>query len=111
MLVKLLGLKPQQFHRKVDAALKWVKYAVLAALTVSVAVASPLTNTLVEIEPFKTSISMGFQREWPYVAWAVVCLVLSVLVFRGYCRYICPLGAALAILGKLRLWKIGRAHV
>ncbi len=105
MLVKLLGLKPQQFHRKVDAALKWVKYAVLAALTVSVAVASPLTNTLVEIEPFKTSISMGFQREWPYVAWAVVCLVLSVLVFRGYCRYICPLGAALAILGKLRLWK------
>jgi NosR/NirI family transcriptional regulator, nitrous oxide reductase regulator len=105
MLAKLLRLKPQQFHRKLDAALKWVKYAVLAALTVSVAVASPLTNTLVEIEPFKTSISMGFQREWPYVAWAVVCLVLSVLVFRGYCRYICPLGAALAILGKLRLWK------
>jgi polyferredoxin len=105
MLAKLLRMKPQQFHRKVDAALKWVKYAVLAALTVSVAVASPLTNTLVEIEPFKTSISMGFQREWPYVVWAVGCLVLSVLVFRGYCRYICPLGAALALLGKLRLWK------
>jgi NosR/NirI family transcriptional regulator, nitrous oxide reductase regulator len=105
MAAKALRLKPQQFHRKLDAALKWVKYAVLAALTVSVAVASPLTNSLVEIEPFKTSISMGFQREWPYVAWAVACLVLSVLVFRGYCRYICPLGAALAILGKLRLWQ------
>lgn len=105
MAAKALRIKPQQFHRKVDAALKWVKYAVLAVLTISVAVASPLTNTLVEIEPFKTSISMNFQREWPYVAWAVACLVLSVLVFRGYCRYICPLGAALAIMGKLRLWK------
>jgi NosR/NirI family transcriptional regulator, nitrous oxide reductase regulator len=105
MAAKALRIKPQQFHRKVDAALKWVKYGVLAALTVSVAVASPLTGTLVEIEPFKTSISMGFQREWPYVAWAVACLLLSVLVFRGYCRYICPLGAALAILGKLRLWQ------
>ena len=27
------------------------------------------------------------------------------VLVRGYCRYICPLGAALAILGKLRLWK------
>ena len=105
MAAKALRIKPQQFHRKLDAALKWVKYAVLAALTVSVAVASPLTNTLVEIEPFKTSISMNFQREWPYVVWALACLGLSVLVFRGYCRYICPLGAALAIMGKLRLWK------
>ena len=105
MVSKWLRIKPQQFHRKVDAALKWVKYGVLAVLTVSVAVASPLTGTLVEIEPFKTSFSMGFQREWPYVAWALVCLALSVLVFRGYCRYICPLGAALAIMGKLRFLK------
>ena len=59
---------------------------------------------MVEIEPFKTSISMGFQRDWPYVAWAVACLGLSLLVFRGCCRYICLLGAALAIMGKLRLW-------
>ena len=103
LLARVLRIKPLQFHRKVDAALKWVKYGVLAALTVSVAVASPLTSTLVEIEPFKTSISMGFQREWPFVVWALVCLALSVVVFRGYCRYICPLGAALAILGKLRL--------
>jgi NosR/NirI family transcriptional regulator, nitrous oxide reductase regulator len=105
MAAKVLRIKPQQFHRKVDAALKWVKYGVLAALTVSVAVASPLTNTLVEIEPFKTSISMGFQREWPFVVWALACLALSAVVFRGYCRYICPLGAALAILGKLRMLK------
>jgi NosR/NirI family transcriptional regulator, nitrous oxide reductase regulator len=103
MLANALGIKPRTLHRQTDAGLKWIKYGVLAGLSVSVAVASPLTNTLVEVEPFKTSISMGFDREWPYVAWAAACLLLSVAVFRGYCRYICPLGAALAILGKLRV--------
>ena len=60
---------------------------------------------LAEVEPFKTAISLHFQRSWPYVAWAVACLALGVVVYRGYCRYICPLGAALAILGRLRLWR------
>ena len=30
--------------------------------------------------------------------------MLSVFVFRGYCRYVCPLGAALALFGRLRLF-------
>ncbi len=102
---KAIGLKPKPLHRKVDAALKNVKYVVLAAISVAVLAGGAWADQMVEVEPFKTSISMGFQREWPYVAWAVACLGLSVLVFRGYCRYICPLGAALAIMGKLRLWK------
>jgi NosR/NirI family transcriptional regulator, nitrous oxide reductase regulator len=105
MLAKALRIKPQQFHRKVDAALKNVKYVLLAVIAVAVVVGGPWADKIVEIEPFKTSISMGFQRDWPYVAWAVACLTLSVLVFRGYCRYICPLGAALAVMGKLRLLK------
>jgi NosR/NirI family transcriptional regulator, nitrous oxide reductase regulator len=105
LITRKLGLKPHQFHRKVDAALKWFKYLVLMAIVVAVLFNSPWVDTFVEIEPFKTSISMGFQREWPYVAWAVACLGLSLFVFRGYCRYICPLGAALAVMGHLRLWK------
>ena len=102
---KAVGWKPRQLHRKVDAGLKNIKYVVLAAIAIAVVVGGPWADTMVEVEPFKTSISMGFQREWPYVAWAVACLGLSVLVFRGYCRYVCPLGAAVAIMGKLRLWK------
>jgi NosR/NirI family transcriptional regulator, nitrous oxide reductase regulator len=105
LATRKLGLKPHQFHRKVDAVLKWFKYIVLAGIVVAVLFNSPWVDTFVEVEPFKTSISMGFQREWPYVAWAVVCLGLSLFVFRGYCRYICPLGAALAVMGHLRLWK------
>ena len=99
------GLKPYQFHRTVDTMLKWFKYVVLMAIVLAVLFNSPWLDTIVEVEPFKTSISMGFQREWPYVAWALACLALSVLVFRGCCRHICPLGAALAVMGYVRLWK------
>jgi NosR/NirI family transcriptional regulator, nitrous oxide reductase regulator len=105
LAMRKLRLKPHQFHRKVDAALKWFKYLVLATIVMAVLFNSPWLETFVEIEPFKTSISMGFQREWPYVAWALACLGLSLFVFRGYCRYICPLGAALAVMGHLRIWK------
>jgi NosR/NirI family transcriptional regulator, nitrous oxide reductase regulator len=105
LAARRLGIKPHQFHRKVDAALKWFKYVVLATIVIAVLFNSPWVDTFVEIEPFKTSISMGFQREWPYVAWALACLSLGLFVFRGYCRYICPLGAALAVMGHLRLWK------
>jgi len=38
------------------------------------------------------------------VLWAAACVALSIVVYRGYCRYICPLGAALATLGFLRRW-------
>ena len=41
-------------------------------------------------------------RSWPFVAWAVGLLLLSTVVFKGFCRYLCPLGAGLAVLGKLR---------
>ena len=105
LIARKLGLKPHQFHRKVDAALKWFKYVVLITIVIAVLFNSPWVDAFVEVEPFKTSISMGFQREWPYVAWAVASLALGAFVFRGYCRYICPLGAALAVMGHLRLWR------
>lgn len=105
LIARKLGFKPHQFHRKVDAALKWFKYVVLVTIVIAVLFNSPWVDAFVEVEPFKTSISMGFKREWPYVAWAVASLALSAFVFRGYCRYICPLGAALAVMGHLRLWR------
>ena len=99
-----LGFKPVRVRRRLDAGLKWVKYGVLAVLVGGASVAAAWTDTAVEIEPFKTAISLGFDRAWPFVAWAFACLVLSVFVFRGYCRYVCPLGAALALFGRIRLF-------
>ena len=70
----------------------------------SLFVAPGFAEKAVEIEPFKTAISFYFQRDWPYVAWASACLLLGVFVYRGYCRYICPLGAALASVNFLQRW-------
>ena len=103
-LARLAGLAPRRLHRTLDQRLKWLKYAVLAVLCSGAAVSASWTDTAVEVEPFKTAISQLFQRDWPYVAWAVGCVAAGLLVHRGYCRYLCPLGAALALLGRLRRW-------
>ncbi len=99
----LTGFKSHRFHRDTDARLKKLKYGVLALLLASALFMPAWTPTLAEVEPFKTSISLMFQRDWPYVLWAVLCLLASVWVYRGYCRYLCPLGAALAVVDRLRI--------
>jgi len=50
-----------------------------------------------EVEPFKTSIVLKFAREWPFVVYALTLLAAGRFVERFFCRYLCPLGAALAI--------------
>lgn len=57
-----------------------------------------------EIEPFKTSITLAFQREWWFVTYALILLFIAIFTRKFYCRYICPLGAALAIPTKFRLF-------
>lgn len=55
-----------------------------------------------EVEPFKTAISLRFQREWIYVAFALGLVVLTAFNRKFYCKYLCPLGAALVIPGRFR---------
>ena len=104
LVANALGQKQRRLRAALDAKLKWIKYAILVVLMTSLYAAPSLAELLVEVEPFKTAISLYFVRDWPYVAWAIFCLALSTLIYRGYCRYICPLGAALAALGFLRFW-------
>lgn len=57
-----------------------------------------------EIEPFKTAIILHFIRDWWFVAFAVALLAAGLVIERFFCRYLCPLGAALAIPGRLRMF-------
>ena len=59
---------------------------------------------LAEIEPFKTAIILKFVREWPFVIFALAVLIPGIFIERFYCRYLCPMGAALAIPGKMRMF-------
>jgi NosR/NirI family nitrous oxide reductase transcriptional regulator len=59
---------------------------------------------LAEVEPFKTAIILKFVRSWPYVVFALAVLIPGIFIERFYCRYLCPLGAALAIPGRMRMF-------
>ncbi len=98
-----LGLRQIKPSERWDRRLKALKYVLLAGLVLSVFVAPPaVTKVFAEIEPFKTAITVFFLREWYYVAYAAAWLVLGLFLFKGFCRYVCPLGALMAIGGLLR---------
>ncbi|MEP5004101.1 MAG: 4Fe-4S binding protein, partial [Paracoccaceae bacterium] len=85
-----------------DNRLKWLKYIILAAMVFLLFTAPARLDKAIEVEPFKTAITTFFIREWYYVAYAVGLLLLSMVLFKGFCRYVCPLGAVMAIGGLLR---------
>ena len=81
-----------------------LKYLIFLALLGFSVYSLADAERLAEIEPFKTAIVLRFVREWPFVAFAIVLLGIGLFVERFYCRYLCPLGAALAIPGKLAMF-------
>ena len=102
-LARPLNIHQRQIPPVADRWLRKLKYLVLAGIVVAAASASPLADTFSEVEPFKTSITLYFVRSWPFVAYAVGLIVANLFVYKAFCRYLCPLGAALAIGGRLRL--------
>ncbi len=104
-LARLLHVPQVRLRTALDARLKWIKYVLLAGVLVSALFAPQLADYLVEIEPFKTGITLYFVRAWPFVAYAAGLVLLSAFIYKFFCRYLCPLGAGLAVLGKLRLLK------
>jgi polyferredoxin len=90
-------------RRLLDARLKRVKYGVLAAILLAAVWAPAQADRLAELEPFKTAITLNFVRAWPFVAYAAGLLLVAMVVDKAFCRYLCPLGAVLALLGRVRL--------
>jgi len=58
-----------------------------------------------EVEPFKTAIVMHFMRQWPFVLYVLALLGVGLFVERAFCRYLCPMGAALAIPARIRMFE------
>lgn len=102
---RLLRLPEWNPSARWDRRLKWVKYVALAGLVAIAFVRPDAAETAAEIEPFKTAVTTFFQREWYFVAYALFWLGLGMMTFKGFCRYLCPLGALMALGGVLRLRK------
>lgn len=91
---------PDVVHERLWA----VKYIVLIALFGVSLQSLPQAERLAEIEPFKTAVTLRFQREWGYVFFAGGLILVSAFNRKFFCKYLCPLGAALSIPGRFRVF-------
>ena len=96
---------PQVWHDR----LKWIKYAVFFGLVVVSLFSMGLAEILAEVEPFKTTFLVGLtNRSWPYVTFVAVIFGISIFIERPYCKYVCPLGASLAMPSTFRWFGLKR---
>lgn len=103
-VAKRLRIRQWRISESVHLRLQWLKYLILIGLVAVAFYSLTLAERLAEVEPFKTSITLFFVRSWPFVLYALVLLGLGLFVHKFYCRYVCPLGAGLAVLGRFRLF-------
>jgi NosR/NirI family nitrous oxide reductase transcriptional regulator len=103
-VAKGLRIKQWKIAERSHQRLQKLKYVILLGLLLTAFYSLSLAERLAEVEPFKTSITLFFVRSWPFVLYAVILLALGLFVHKFYCRYVCPLGAGLAMLGKFHLF-------
>jgi len=91
---------PDVVHERLWA----VKYVIFVALFGLSLQSIGYAAKAAEVEPFKTAIVLHFQRDGIYLVYALGLLAIAVFNRKFYCKYLCPLGAALAIPAPLRIF-------
>ncbi|MGL1957020.1 MAG: NosR/NirI family protein [Colwellia sp.] len=81
-----------------------IKYLILLGLFGLSMESLATAEQFAEVEPFKTTFLLKFDREWPFVLYAVSLLVINIFNRKFFCRYLCPLGAALSTSNSVRLF-------
>ncbi len=104
LIAQKLKIKQIRLSDKINGVLTKVKYGLLLLSLGTGIFAAEISDKLVEIEPFKTAITLQFERDLAFVAYAAFWLIMGLFIFKGFCRFICPLGAFLALGGKVRLF-------
>ncbi len=102
---KRLGLKKHyELPDAIHAKAKYLRYVVLAVLVATYVYRPEIGEQMAEVEPFKSTFYVApWTRHVGFFAWWLLLLVAAVFWWRPFCRYLCPLGAGLAILGSFRL--------
>ena len=102
---------PKRFQKELPQAIHdkaiYLKYGVLAFLVLMAIFYSEL-SLFQYFEPFGTVFYISRSA----VLWGILVVILlaSTVVKRAYCRYACPLGAALGVASFLSPWKIERVQ-
>lgn len=111
-IAKRMGIRQIIVPFGVNQRLSTLKYVIFLLLFGFSLYDLAWAEQLAEVEPFKTAIILRFMRYWPFVLFAVLLLVAGLFIERFFCRYLCPLGAALAIPARLRIFNwLHRYHM
>ena len=103
-IAKKIGVKQITVPFGIHTRLTAIKYVIFMVLFGVSLYELGFAEKLAEVEPFKTAIILHFVREWWFVLFAVSLLVAGLFIERFFCRYLCPLGAAMAIPAKLQIF-------
>ncbi len=86
----------------VDYGLRYIKYGLLFVTLASFPFKQEII--LADLEPFGVLFTLkGPLLDW---LWLIVILGISIVIFRPFCRYLCMVGAFLALVSKLGVGKI-----
>jgi NosR/NirI family transcriptional regulator, nitrous oxide reductase regulator len=107
-----LGLKRFQFALPMvwHNRLRWLKYGIFALLIAVSFYSIGTAEKMAEVEPFKSTFLVGgvWNRAWPFVLYWGALFVLGLFIERPFCKYLCPLGAGLAIPTTFRFFGLKR---
>lgn len=103
-LARRLGVPQLKLPFALHERLWPIKYVIFLGLFGVSLNAMQIAQTGAEVEPFKTAIVLRFDRAWPFAAYAGALVLAGLFIERFFCRYLCPLGAALAIPARLRMF-------
>ncbi len=103
-VARYFKVKQWEFPDLIHERLWAIKYIILLGLFAISLQSLGEAERFAEVEPFKTVIILHFQRQWGFLFYGILLLILTIFNHKFYCKYLCPLGAALAIAAKMRLF-------
>ncbi|WP_186429055.1 4Fe-4S binding protein [Clostridium sp. BSD9I1] len=111
-LAKKLKIKQVKPHGKVDKVLRYVKYIVLFLILFITYKSGELI--LRPYDPWAVFMHLGsgteiFEEFLIGFIILIAILLSSMFIERAWCRYLCPLGATLALLTPLSIFKVRRS--
>lgn len=84
---------PREYHVKLEK----FRYPIFLAIIAGFVISTDFGAKLAKVEPFKAAFYSSLVTDPVYIGWSAVLVALGAVMFRPYCRYVCPLGAGLAL--------------
>lgn len=99
-----LGIRERKLPDALHHRAKYLRYVILATLVLTFLADAETGERMAEVEPFKSTFFVPVWTRHPLlIAWWTLLMLASVVTWRPFCQYVCPLGAGLALPSHFRL--------